>query len=153
RLLARRIGVGAELRARRRACARIPLPVDAVSAAILPVGLPHDDEARPAACDPGEQLARIRGVTVDAELTRGDPCGGVPLAPDVVVAVDAGLTIARPGDDEVPRGVRGDGRILLIARRVGVDLELRPYRGPGVVVALAVDAEEGTVLEPALPDD
>src|SRR2546428_1614904 len=63
------------------------------------------------------------------------------------------LQVAVPDDDEVAEGVGGDGRIRLVARRVGVDAELGAEGSAGAGVALAEDAPAHAVLDVTLPGD
>src|SRR5688572_14979324 len=84
------------------------------------------------------------------QLDRDDPA--VALAEDTEAR--AVLCVAPPDDDELAgahHGVGGDGRIALIARRVGVDAELGAEGGAGAVVALAEDTVAQAVLPVALP--
>src|SRR5207249_8786177 len=55
--------------------------------------------------------------------------------------------------DVVAGGSAGDGRNVVVARRVGVDAELRAEGGAGVGVALAEDVVARAVLQRAHPDD
>ena len=95
-----------------------------------------------------------RRIGVDLEFTAERVAVGV-----IALGVDAvgdGLILveALPGDDEVAGGIHRHGGNCLMARHMGVDLEL-PSHGVAVgVIALGVDAEAGgRILAETLPGD
>ena len=63
------------------------------------------------------------------------------------------LTVALPDDDEVAVGIRRHRGDVLVARGVGVDLELAGQGAPALVKRLGEDAVARAVLAEALPGD
>src|SRR3990167_2725807 len=99
-------------------------------------------------CRPTTGVAGLEAVPEEAVVALGL---NAPSA-----SVGAARAIALPGDDEVARGVAGDGGIALGIRRVGVDLELATEGVSGGVVALGLSATAGGVSVAravALPGD
>src|SRR5207237_1101931 len=94
----------------------------------------------------------LRLIGVDAKLAALRYAGRV-----VALGVDAGVAAvleeALPDDDEVPGGVHGHGRLLLVVRGVGVDAKLDALRRAVGAVALGVDAVAAAVLTGTGPDD
>ena len=144
-LIVSRIGVDLELGIHRAAGGVEPLAMDAISVAVLIVGLPGDDEA--AAVERrhrGSYLIAGR-ESVDLELGIHRATGGVvTLAMDAVVA--AILIVRLPGDDEAAAVETRHRGIHLIAGGIGIDQELASQRAAAGVVTLAVYADAAAVL-------
>src|SRR5262249_45158310 len=75
----------------------------------------------------------------------------VPLGVDAPAA--AVLAVAGPSNHEVAQAVHRHGRIGLVARGGGVDLERAALHGAAAVEALGVDAPAAAVLALAGPGD
>src|SRR5207245_7969102 len=127
------------------------LTEDSVTVAVLLVALPaHDEVAGSVRCHRGPELD-IRRVGVDLELGAKGSAGRVEaLAED---AGAAAVLIARPSDHEPPAGVERDRGISLVARGVGVDLEVRTESRAAGVEAPAEDPIAASVSPIAVPDD
>src|SRR3990167_5079679 len=123
----------------------VALGLNAIAAGVgaaRAVALPDDNEvARGVAGDGGNHLV-TRRVGVGLELAAEGVSGGVvALGLNALVAgVGAARAEALPDDDEVARGVAGDGGAALVSRRVGVDPELPTKGVSGGVVALGLNA-------------
>ena len=75
----------------------------------------------------GRTLLLAEGIGIDLELgPLGNPRAVIPLTEDPIVLTV--LASAVPCDHEVAAGVRRDGRVLLIVRRVGIHAERRALR-------------------------
>ena len=125
---------------------------DPVAASVLSGARPDDERA--AARGPGYPGAflAVRGDGVRAKLASETGAGGVEdLSEDACTA--AVLTLARPHDDEVPRGSGGHDRLFLSVRREAVDDELCANGKARGIVQPSDDAKAASVLPRALPDD
>src|SRR4029079_79637 len=143
-LVTRRGGVDAELRTEGRAGAGVALAEDAAIRPVLSVALPHDHEVSGGVRAYGRKPLGGGGVGIGAELgTERDAGGGEPLAEHAVAR--AILIRALPDDDEIARGIRGDRKRRLAARREGVRAEFGPERrsGAGVTLTEATEARPG----------
>ena len=159
-LRARRVGVDAELAAHEAAISGITLAEDAGTAAVLALGVPHDDPAAVVQRGHGRLRLRAGGVGVGAEHRAHGHAGGVEaLALHAGVAGVAGCGVVGPGDDEAAAGQRRDAGFVLRCgaqtRRVGS--RLAALRNAGGVVALeqdvAVLGEGGVGVVVVVPGD
>src|SRR6185369_6236246 len=144
-----RVGVDAELRAKRRSGAGVALAEYAEGRAII--ARPGDHEVTGGVGGDGRLVLRAARGGVDAEL-RAERCAGaeIPLAEDTLAR--SVLTVARPNDDEISGRIGGDGRAFLIRRRRRIHEECRAERIAGAVVAAANDVRGGAGVE-VRPDD
>src|SRR6185503_1642705 len=127
------------------------LAEDAISAPILGVAMPYDDEVAIRLRAYDRRPLHPGGVGVDLELDAlGDSKGVEELAGHAQGLVRA---IAAPHHDEVPVDVRGDRGVVVQSGGVGVDAKLAPLPDPGGVETLAEDAVTAGVLADAQPDD
>ena len=112
-----------------RRAARVELlSVDAVAAGA--VALPGDDEVALGIHGHRGVCLTARREAVDLEFAADFRATGiVELGVDAVAA--AILAVALPDDDIISRGIRGNFRILLIARgeRIGLELTAGGHRG------------------------
>ncbi|NGX62314.1 MAG: hypothetical protein K940chlam9_01811 [Chlamydiae bacterium] len=123
RLAACRVGVDLELYPTFHSAAIIPLPVDVIATPILVKASPSDDKATIIeGCYTWVQLAACR-VGVDLELyPTFHPAAIIPLPVDAkVISI---LLIASPSNDKATIIEGCYTWVLLVACRVGVDLEL-----------------------------
>src|SRR3990172_397074 len=101
------------------------LAEDSVVAPVLALAVPNDDEVPNGVRSRGWEPLDARGVGVDLELASlGEAVGVEALAEDPPGAPV--LAVALPNDDEVPVRVGGHRGVALVARGVGVDLEVAP---------------------------
>ncbi|NGX62384.1 MAG: hypothetical protein K940chlam9_01881 [Chlamydiae bacterium] len=151
-LRACRVDVDLELYPTFHSAASIPLPIDAIGISILVVAVPSDDKAPIIeGCYAWVPLVACR-VGVDLKLySTFHSAASIPLPVDAI-----GISIlarAFPSDDKAPiiEGRRAWG--VLIACRVGVDLELYPTFHSTAIIPLPVDTPEILILLIAFPDD
>src|SRR2546428_382871 len=123
----------------------VALALDAEAARVrpgAPAARPHHDEVPgPVARHRRGSVERRGGRVRMARAPPGRQKTDVALALDAAAArVRPGAPGARPHHDEVPGPVARHRRVVLVARRVRVHLELAPDGRPRAVVALALDA-------------
>ncbi|NGX62438.1 MAG: hypothetical protein K940chlam9_01935 [Chlamydiae bacterium] len=151
-LRACRVGVDLELYPIFHSAAIIPLPVDAIGISILARACPSDDKAPIIEGCCAWVLLQTCRVGVDLELrSTFHSAVVIPLPVDALLTPI--LAIATPNDDKAPiiEGRRAWG--ILVACRVGVDLELYPTFHSAASIPLPVDAIEISILDIASPSD
>ncbi|NGX62494.1 MAG: hypothetical protein K940chlam9_01993 [Chlamydiae bacterium] len=151
-MVACRVGVDLELYPTFHAAAIIPLPVDAIEIPILAIAGPSDDKAT---IIEGRRawvpLVACR-VGVDLELyPTFHSAASIPLPVDTMgISI---LAIAVPSDDKATIIEGCHAWIPLVARGIGVDLELYPIFHSAASIPLPVDAIEIPILAIAFPSD
>ncbi|NGX62472.1 MAG: hypothetical protein K940chlam9_01969 [Chlamydiae bacterium] len=147
-----RVGVDLELYPTFHSAASIPLPVDATGTSILTTAFPSDGKTPIIeGCYAWVLLVACR-VGADLELySTFHSAASIPLPVDAV-AIPI-LAIAIPSDDKAPIIEGCYAWEVLVACRVGVDLELYPTFHSAASIPLPVDAIEIPILAIAIPSD
>ncbi|NGX62305.1 MAG: hypothetical protein K940chlam9_01802 [Chlamydiae bacterium] len=147
-----RVGVDLELNPTFHSAAIIPLPVDAQGISILAIASPSDDKASIIeGCYAWVPLVTCR-VGVDLELYPAFHSAAIIPLPVDAIATPI-LARALPSDDKAPIIEGCCAWRVLVACRVGVDLELYPTFHSAAIIPLPVDAIEISILTRALPSD
>ena len=126
-------------------------PEDTEVRTILAEAGPGDDEVAVVLGRHRRGVLPAHGGLVDLELSRLRGAGRV-VATRKDAAVGEVLLVAGPGDDEVTSGVGGDGGVVLVVLREGVDLELRAERRAAGVEQSTEHAAADRVGEVVLPE-
>ncbi|NGX61857.1 MAG: hypothetical protein K940chlam9_01346 [Chlamydiae bacterium] len=147
-----RVGVDLKLYPTFHSAAIIPLPVDPIVTSILAIAHPSDDKAPII-----EGRYAWRGlvacrVGVDLELySTFHSAASIPLPVDAILIPI--LAKAFPSDDKAPIIEGCYAWELLVACRVGVDLELCAIFHAATIIPLPVDAILIPILAKAVPSD
>ncbi|NGX62556.1 MAG: hypothetical protein K940chlam9_02055, partial [Chlamydiae bacterium] len=151
-LVACRVGVDLELYPSFHSAAIIPLPVDAYGISILARAFPSDDKAP--IIERRYAWGRLVACRVGVDLELYPTFHSAAIIPLPIDAIGISILVsAFPSDDKAPIIEGRYAWVLLVACRVGVNLELCPTLHSAAIIPLPVDAPEISILAIAFPSD